>query len=111
MEKARGKGVCDWQGRASLESNNLCHASIVFSCIIIVHVQVCINIALSSYKVQAVLGCSSGLLILRDSGAIVLASHNMQHDRSSHAVREASTVHGCDCAVGSYLNQLLAHSN
>ena len=84
MEKARGKGLEESViGRAGPLEN------ITTSIVHIVHVQVCIIIVLSSYKVHAVLGCSSGLLILRDCGAIVLASHN---DRSSRAVREASTV-------------------
>ena len=53
--------------------NNLCHASIVFSCILYMYRYVLILSCLTSCKVHAVLGCSSGL-ILRDCGSIYIAT-------------------------------------
>ena len=75
--------------------NNLCHASIVFSCILYMYRYVLILSCLTSCKVHAVLGCSSGL-ILRDCGSIYIYSHN---DRSRRAERMASDV------VQNYLRQ------
>ena len=58
----------------------------------IVYVWVCIIIILSSYKVHAVLGCSSGLLILRDCGAIVATTCNTTVDRPRQQRRRESTL-------------------
>ena len=89
MEKARGKGLEESvTGRAGLSREQ--PASIVFSCILYMYRYVLLLSCLTSCKVHAVLGCSSGL-ILRDCGAIY-------NDRSRRAVREAST------AVGAYVN-------
>ena len=68
--KGSEESVTDRAG--PLESNNRIHYLIMH----IVYVQVCIIIVLSSYKVRAVLGCSSGLLILRDCGAIIATTCN-----------------------------------
>ena len=65
MEKARGKGLEESvTGRAGLSREQ--PASIVFSCILYMYRYVS---CLTSCKVHAVLGCSSGL-ILRDCGVI-----------------------------------------
>ena len=94
MEKARGKGLEESvTGRAGLSREQ--PASIVFSCILYMYRYVLLLSCLTSCKVHAVLGCSSGL-ILRDCGAIY-------NDRSRRAVREASTVVK-GCAVGAYVN-------
>ena len=83
MEKARGKGSEESvTGRAGLSREQ--PASIVFSCILYMYRYVLLLSCLTSCKVHAVLGCSSGL-ILRDCGAIY-------NDRSRRAVREASTA-------------------
>ena len=83
MEKARRKGLEESvTGRAGLSREQ--PASIVFSCILYMYRYVLLLSCLTSCKVHAVLGCSSGL-ILRDCGEIY-------NDRSRRAVREASTV-------------------
>ena len=64
MEKARGKGLEESvTGRAGLSREQ--PASIVFSCILYMYRYVLLLSCLTSCKVHAVLGCSSGL-ILRD---------------------------------------------
>ena len=72
MEKARGKGLEESvTGRAGLSREQ--PASIVFSCILYMYRYVLLLSCLTSCKVHAVLGCSSGL-ILRDCGAIYVAA-------------------------------------
>ena len=64
VEKARGKGLEESvTGRAGLSREQ--PASIVFLCILYMYRYVLLLSCLTSCKVHAVLGCSSGL-ILRD---------------------------------------------
>ena len=76
MEKVRGKGLEESvTGRAGLSREQ--PASIVFSCTLYMYRYVLLLSCLTSCKVHAVLGCSSGLILQERCGCAVGAYVNL----------------------------------